>query len=62
MVKKIIQDVLPPEKRSIRHIPLPQNRKLIESFKPDDKSEKTEKTKVAQCCAKISSKVAGCHD
>jgi hypothetical protein len=26
------------------------------------KKEKTEKGKVAQCCAKTSSTVAGCHD
>lgn len=26
------------------------------------KIQKTQKKKVAQCCAKISSKVAGCHD
>lgn len=25
-------------------------------------TETTERTKTAQCCAKISSKVAGCHD
>ena len=35
---------------------------LIKKKEAKEKAVKTEKTKVAQCCAKISSKVAGCHD
>ncbi len=35
---------------------------LVKKKEIIEKAEKTEKTKVAQCCAKISSKVAGCHD
>ncbi|OHA27279.1 MAG: hypothetical protein A3C06_00455 [Candidatus Taylorbacteria bacterium RIFCSPHIGHO2_02_FULL_46_13] len=35
MVKKILQDVIPPGRRSIRHIPLPENRKSNEQTNLD---------------------------
>lgn len=40
MVKKIFQDVVPPNKRSIRHIPLPGNRHLP-SIEPEEKRPST---------------------
>ncbi len=35
MVKKLLQDVLPPDKRSIRHIPLPKDREVEKSPPPE---------------------------